>query len=157
MNNRKPNHAPALHRAVLAAILGAGILTTSCTTATGPVKTASALPLLNTQWRLTQLGDEVIENPAGDQAVNFLLQPSSTNLVGFSGCNRMFGRYALEGNSLKFDGLGGTRMFCEGRMQIEQRFLTMFSQAARWEITGSTLRLLDANGKTAATFEAASP
>ena len=157
MKNRKPNHATGLHCAILAAVLGAGILTTSCTTAIEPVKTASALPLLNTQWRLTQLGDEVIGNPAGENAVNFLLQPSSTNLVGFSGCNRMFGRYALEGNSLKFDGLGGTRMFCEGRMQIEERFLAMFSQVARWEITGSTLRLLDANGKTAATFEAASP
>ena len=37
-------------------------------------------------------------------------------------------------------------------MHLEQRFLAMFSQVARWEISGSTLRLLDASGKTAATF-----
>jgi heat shock protein HslJ len=140
---------------LLCSLLGAGILTTSCTTSSKPVKEASALPLLNTEWRLTQLGGEVVDNPAGEHAVNFLLQPSSTNLVGFSGCNRMFGRYALEGASLKFDGLGGTRMFCEARMPLEQKFLAMFSQVTRWEITGSTLRLLDGNGKTAATFEAA--
>ena len=137
---------------LLCAIPAAGFLTTSCATSPDSVKPVSTLPLLNTQWRLTQLGDEVIDNPAGEQAVNFLLQPSSTSLVGFSGCNRMFGRYALEGPSLKFDGLGGTRMFCEARMPLEQRFLAMFSQVAGWEISGSSLRLLDANGKTAATF-----
>ncbi|HEY6124120.1 MAG TPA: META domain-containing protein [Steroidobacteraceae bacterium] len=137
---------------LLCALLGGGILTTSCTTPAEPVNQAATQPLLNTPWRLTQLGGEVIDNPPGNAAVNFLLQPSSTNLVGFSGCNRMFGRYALEGSSLKFDGLGGTRMFCEATMPLEQRFLAMFAQVARWEITGSTLRLLDANGKSAATF-----
>jgi heat shock protein HslJ len=121
------------------------------------VKEAASLPLLNTQWRLTQLGGEVIGNPAGERAVTFLLQPSSTNLVGFSGCNRMFGRYALNGATLKFDGLGGTRMYCEDRMPLEQRYLAMFSQVARWEIVGNVLRLLDENGKTVATFEATLP
>jgi heat shock protein HslJ len=121
------------------------------------VKAASTLPLLNTQWRLTQLGEEVIDNPAGEHAVNFLLQPSSTNLVGFSGCNRMFGRYALDGASLKFDGMGGTRMFCEATMALEQKFLGMFQDAAGWKITGTTLQLLDASGKAVATFEAATP
>jgi len=137
---------------LLCAMAGAGTLTTSCMTSTGPVKAASTQALLGTQWRLTQLGDEVIDNPAGERAVNFLLQPSSTNLAGFSGCNRMFGSYALQGSSLKFDDLGGTRMFCEAQMPLEQRFLAMFAQVSGWEINGSTLRLLDANGKTAATF-----
>jgi heat shock protein HslJ len=139
------------------ALLAAGILTTACSTTSEPVKEAASLPLLNTQWRLTQLGGEVIGNPAGERAVTFLLQPSSTNLVGFSGCNRMFGRYALNGATLKFDGLGGTRMYCEDRMPLEQRYLAMFSQVARWEIVGNVLRLLDENGKTVATFEATLP
>jgi len=155
--NTRLKHLAALPCTIFLAMLGAGILTTSCATSSKPVKEAPALPLLNTQWRLTHLGEEVINNPAGAQAVNFLLQPSSTNVVGFSGCNRMFGRYALEGTLLKFDGLGGTRMFCEGRMQIEERFLTMFSQVARWQIFGSTLRLLDATDKSVATFEASTP
>ena len=137
---------------LLCAMAGVGGLTTGCMTSTGPVKTASPQTLLGTQWRLTQLGDEIIDNPAGERAVNFLLESSSTSLTGFSGCNRMFGRYALEGSSLKFDGLGGTRMFCEAQMPLEQRFLAMFSQVSSWEISGSTLRLLDASGKTAATF-----
>jgi heat shock protein HslJ len=153
MNTHTFRHSALL----LCAVLAAGALTTSCSTTSGPGMETPALPLLNTQWRLTQLGEETVDNPAGERAVNFLLQPSSTNLVGFSGCNRMFGRYALNGATLKFDGLGGTRMFCEGRMPLEQRYLAMFSQVQRWEISGTTLRLLDANDKTAATFAATPP
>lgn len=137
---------------LLCAILGAGTLTTSCTTSGGHVKEASTLPLLNTPWRLTKLGAEVIENPAGERAVNFLLQPSSTNIVGFSGCNRMFGRYALDGPTLKFDGMGGTRMFCQANMELEQKFLAMFQNVAGWKIAGGTLQLLDANATSVATF-----
>jgi heat shock protein HslJ len=157
MKTRTLNYRTVLLWAVPGLILGAGLLTTSCATSSKPVNETATLPLLDTQWRLTQLGGEVIDNPAGAGAVNFLLQPSSTNLVGFSGCNRMFGRYALDGAKLKFDGLGGTRMFCEARMPLEQRFLAMFSEVERWEITGPALRLLDANGKSVATFEATAP
>lgn len=137
---------------LLCGILGASLLTTSCTTSSEPVKEASSQPLLNTPWRLTQLGDEVIENPPGEKAVNFLLQPSSTRFVGFSGCNRMFGQYALEGASLKFDGVGGTRMFCQAQMDLEQRFLAMFGQAIGWKIEGTTLQLVDNTKKAIATF-----
>jgi heat shock protein HslJ len=137
---------------LLCAMAAAGILTTGCMTSSESVKPVSTQTLLGTHWRLTQLGNEVIDNPAGERAVNFVLQSSSTSLAGFSGCNRMFGRYALEGPSLKFDGLGGTRMFCEAQMPLEQRFLAMFSQVSGWEISGTTLRLLDASGKTVAAF-----
>lgn len=148
MNNPVTKHRILL----LCAILGAGILTTSCMTSAAPVKEASTLTLLNTQWRLTKLGDEVVDNAAGERAVHFLLQPSNTNVVGFSGCNRMFGQYALDGASLKFNGLGGTRMFCQGRMELEQKYLAMFGEVAGWKVSGSTLQLLDASAKAVATF-----
>jgi heat shock protein HslJ len=109
--------------------------------------------LLDTQWRLTMLGDETVENPPGERAIHFLLQASNTSLAGFSGCNRMFGRYALDGPSLKFDGLGGTKMFCQPNMELEQRFLGMFQNVASWKITGNTLELLDASGQSVATFD----
>jgi heat shock protein HslJ len=141
----------------LGVILGAGLLTTSCMTSSSPVKESSTLSLLDTQWRLTQLGGEVIDNPPNEREVHFLLQPSNTTLVGFSGCNRMFGQYALDGASLKFNGLGGTRMFCQARMELEQKYLAMFGEVAGWKITGNTLELLDANTKPVATFEGKTP
>ena len=69
----------------------------------------------------------------------------------------MTGRYVLKGAEIGFDQVGSTRMACEGRMDLEQRYLAMFARAARWEITGTTLRLLDISGKTVATFEAPIP
>ncbi|HEU4779151.1 MAG TPA: META domain-containing protein [Steroidobacteraceae bacterium] len=139
---------------LLCVILGAGALTTSCMTSSQPVKEASAQPLLNTQWRLTQLGNEVIDNPPGERAIHVLLQPSSTHLVGFAGCNRMFGSYALEGATLKFNGVGSTRMFCQARMDLEQKFLGTFDRVAGWKIVGNTLQLQDAGAAPVATFEA---
>jgi len=145
-------HAARRAGLLLCGILGAGLLTTSCTTSSEPVDEASTQPLLDTSWRLTQLGGEVIENPPGEKAVNFLMQPSSTKLVGFAGCNRMFGQYALEGASLKFEGLGGTRMFCQESMDLEQKFLAMFERVVGWKIEGTTLQLLDGSEKPIATF-----
>jgi heat shock protein HslJ len=113
---------------------------------------AAAVPLLETPWRLTQLGDQVIDNPAGVGAVAFTLAASNSAVTGNSGCNRMFGHYALEGDLLKFDGLGGTKMACEGRMQLEQSFTNALLSVMRWKITGRTLELLDETGKPVATF-----
>jgi heat shock protein HslJ len=139
---------------LLCVILGAGILTTSCGASSGHVQEAAARPLLDTQWRLTQLGSELIDNPPGERAVHLLLQPSSTHLVGFAGCNRMFGTYALDGASLKFNGVGSTRMFCQESMDIEQKYLGIFERVAGWKIVGNTLQLLDADALPVATFEA---
>ncbi len=126
------------------------------TRASREVATASSVPLADTNWRLTQLGDEMIPVAAGEP-VGMQLQSQNTRVVGFSGCNRMFGAYALDGQSLKFAQVGGTKMACadQGRMRLEQRYLEMFSSAAGWRISGQTLELLDAQGKPVATFVAA--
>lgn len=123
------------------------------------VATASAVPLVNTNWRLTHLGDRVIENPAGGNAVALQLQPTNMRLTGFAGCNRMFGGYLLDADQLKFDQVGATKMACvdESRMKLEQEYFQMLSAVARWKITGSSLELLDAGGGTLATFAAATP
>ena len=143
----------SLRSALLCAAL---LLTAGCAGSlpANEVQQASAATLANTHWRLTQLGNEVIDNPPGGREIFFQLQASSTNVTGHSGCNRMFGRYALEGTSLKFDAMGGTRMACDNRMELEQKFLTMFSQVAGWRIAQNTLELLDGEGKPVATFEA---
>jgi heat shock protein HslJ len=118
------------------------------------VATASSASLIDTQWKLAQLGEEIVTNPPGARAIHLVLQSQNQRVTGFAGCNLMMGRYVLSGDELKFDDMGGTKMFCEGRMEIEQRYLAMFDNVARWKITGNTLALLDADGKSVATFEA---
>jgi heat shock protein HslJ len=79
--------------------------------------------------------------------------------VGFAGCNRMFGGYALEGESLKFAQMGGTKMACldQERMRLEQDYFDMLGRVSRWKISGHTLELLDSGGKPVAAFAAATP
>lgn len=110
--------------------------------------------LVDTSWRLTLLGNEVIDNPPNERAVQFALQSKNLLVTGFAGCNRLMGRYVLAGDRLKFDQLGGTKMFCDGRMELEGKFLGALAQVARWRINGATLELLDADGRTIGTFAA---
>src|SRR5689334_12834947 len=84
------------------------------------VTTAAAVPLLDTHWRLVQLGGEVVDNPAGERDAHLVLTSANSSVAGNLGCNRMFGHYVLENDMLKFDGLGGTKMFCQAKMQLEQ-------------------------------------
>ena len=134
------------------------LLTTSgCTTpASDEVASAATVPLTETTWRLTQLGDQLVDNPPGDGAVSIQLQAENSRVTGFAGCNRMFGDYSLNGEALKFGQVGATKMACleEGRMQLEGRFFETLSQVAGWKITDSTLELLDGGGRTLATFAA---
>ncbi len=147
--------APKTSALLLCAILCVGALTTTgCVANPGPVQDASSQMLVDTHWRLTRLGDEVVENPPGERDVHLTLQQNNLVVTGNSGCNRMFGHYAVNGDSIKFDQMGGTKMFCEARMKLEQQFLGMFEQVAGWKITGKTLELLDTNGKAVAGFEA---
>jgi putative lipoprotein len=121
------------------------------------IRTVTSATLLDTHWRLTRLGAQIIENPVGANAVHISMQSQNMNVTGNSGCNRMFGRYALENDMLKFDGLGGTKMFCEARMELEQRFTNALMSVMRWKITGTTLELLDDRGIAVATFVVSPP
>jgi heat shock protein HslJ len=118
------------------------------------IASAAAVPLLDTHWRLVQLGGALVDNPAGERDAHIILTSSSNSVTGNAGCNRIFGHYALENDRLKFDGLGGTKMFCEARMKLEESFSNALMSVLRWKITGRTLELLDETGKSVATFEA---
>jgi putative lipoprotein len=139
----------------------AGVLTigAGCAAPSPELASASSVPLASTTWRLTQLGGVVVTNPEGASAVNLQLQAQNSRATGFAGCNRMFGGYALSNDTLRFEQMGSTKMACleSSRMQLEQRYLDMFSGVARWKIGGSQLELYDAQGQRLAMFEASSP
>jgi copper homeostasis protein (lipoprotein) len=147
----------ALLLGALAAVLALTIAGCVALPASEPVKTAAAVPLLNTHWRLTHLGGQVVTS-TGANAAGLQLDAQNPRVSGSGGCNRMFGGYLLNGAQLKFDQIGATKMACleEARMKLEQDYFQRLSQVAGWKISGSTLELLDAGGASLATF-AASP
>src|SRR5262245_11617987 len=128
---------PDLRLLVGALLLGACAHDVAPTTPPEPVR--STAQLLNTYWKLTQLGDQVITTPEGAREIHLVLHPENQRVAGFSGCNRMMGGYVLDGDELRFAQMGGTMMACVSGMDIEKQFLAMFSQVARWEISGETL------------------
>jgi len=139
----------ALLLAACASEMSAGGRPPVAATTSTPRPTAQ---LLNTQWKLTQLGEQVITTPQDKREIHFVLHAENPRVSGFSGCNQMMGSYVLEGANLKFEQMAGTMMACVPDMELERKFLAMFAQVAHWEIIGETLRLLDAEGKTLASF-----
>ena len=107
-------------RVIVVALLGSLTTFAACSLVKPPpvIATAAAVPLLDTHWRLVRLGAELVDNPAGARDAHIVLASANNSVAGNLGCNRMFGRYALENDMLKFDGLGGTKMFCEARMKL---------------------------------------
>jgi heat shock protein HslJ len=120
------------------------------------VDDAAAAPLVDTRWQLTQLGEQVITGAPGANAVSLQLQAQNLRLTGFAGCNRMFGGYSLNGDQLKFDQIGATKMACvdEARMRLEQDYFEMLTRVARWKISGNQLALEDSEGAVLGTFVA---
>ncbi len=146
---------------ILSALVSGALLTIlpACASKTAAEKPMqSGAMLVDTYWKLGQIGDRVITTPQGAREIYFTMESDNQRVAGFSGCNRMMGAYALNGSQLKFDQMAGTKMACPGTaMETENEFLAIFPRVAKWEISGQTLRLLDDGGKTLATFQARAP
>ncbi len=111
-----------------------------------PGNPAQTRTLENQAWILTQLGDQTLDSKMR-QVPYIELLAKDKRVAGSGGCNRIMGGYQLAGDTLKFDKMAGTMMFCEGVMDNEQRFLKALSEVQRWSIEGDTLLLQDANQK----------
>lgn len=64
-------------------------------------------------------------------------------LLGNAGCNRLFGKFAIKGKSLKFSEIGTTKMFCtEGNtMRTERAFLNVLNKTTSFKKNGNMLKL----------------
>jgi heat shock protein HslJ len=142
-----------LHHVLICGVLALSACANDVAPTTPATPTRSTAELLNTYWKLTQLGDQVINTPAGAREIHVVLQSENQRVAGFSGCNRMMGSYVLDGAKIRFEQMAGTLMACVPDLELERKFLAMFALVAGWEISGETLRLLDSQGKALANFE----
>ena len=58
-----------------------------------------------------------------DQGLELIFDATTSRLNGSTGCNKVFGNFVQDASSLKIEALGSTKMFCEGRMELERQFL----------------------------------
>lgn len=115
-----------------------------------PVGTA---PLENTDWTLVALRGKALEPAASQRPPELVLQSSQRRLAGSGGCNRLAGRYALEGDRLTLGQAASARVACPHGMAQEQAYLDALAAVARWRIDNQRLALLDARGSVLAEFE----
>jgi heat shock protein HslJ len=116
-----------------------------------PAATAAA-PLRETYWKLVQLGDKPVTAADMQQEANLVFDADGNRVTGSSGCNRLVGTYAVDGRSLRFNGVAGTRMACMRGMETETVFLGVLDKVRGWRIIGQQLEVEDGNGKLLARF-----
>ena len=130
---------------LLAATLG-------CASAGG----APAPKLEDTTWQLVDVAGARV--PEGARPPSLTLQSAEHRVVGFAGCNRLFGDYRADGRSLRFTALGSTKMACRGPvMELEKQFLDALGRAKAYAISGGTLELRDEDTILASLRAAAAP
>ena len=116
---------------------------------------ASTTPeLRGTYWKLVALGAMPITAADTAREPHIILQADTSRVNGSGGCNRMFGGYQLNGNSLTFSAIASTKMACPSGMETETAFLPALQRVARWRITGQQLELSDSAGALVARFDA---
>lgn len=87
--------------------------------------------VMGKELKVISLNDKTIEN----QKLTMTIAVDEGMVNGFSGCNRYFGEYSLEGKTIRFSNIGKTKMYCESTMKIETSFLKALENCTFFEIS----------------------
>lgn len=103
--------------------------------------TGNLAQLTANKWQLKEMsvGNKKAVLPERVPSVEFA---DSNAMYGFSGCNRFFGKYTTEGNTIKIEPGGSTMMACPN-LQFEDQFMKVFAQMTSYSITNKELKLTD--------------
>ena len=71
--------------------------------------------------------------------------PETAAVGGSSSCNKIFGSYTAQGDSLSFSAMGATKMYCDGKMQAEKDFMQALQAVNKYRIKGDQIQLLQDN------------
>ena len=71
---------------------------------------------LTGDWDIRQIGDTLVTSDR-PYRLNF----TNGQMTGFAGCNRLFGGYTVENDTLTFGSIGATRMACAGQSGADER------------------------------------
>ena len=105
-------------------------------------------------WKLVSYGDASNPTPA-IQNVDTLIRFESNGQVGGNvGCNSFGGNYEMSGDTIAFNSIISTMMFCEGASAQETAVLGIFSDNVKLPVhlNGDTVTITSANGDSAVTL-----
>lgn len=103
----------------------------------------SGTEILDREWLFVEAAGVPIEaDQNAERAASLTLSSEDSRAAGSSGCNRMMGGFTLDGSSIRFEAVAGTRMACpEPQMEVETNVHAALEAARSWEIQGDTLIL----------------
>jgi heat shock protein HslJ len=136
---------------LLAAVVLCGVGAAAAQPAATPAK-----PLVGTYWKAVELAGKPVPAPSAPREAHLEFQANG-RVSGADGCNSVTGGYALNGDSLTFGQLAGTRMACIGTGETERAFHDALQATSAWNITGDRLELMNAAGAKLAVFQARTP
>lgn len=117
----------------------------------------ASVALTQTWWRLVEIvGDAQPPGPAAAQAqpAHLVLDALDAGVKGSGGCNRLSGRYVLQGASLRFEALSSSLRLCLDGGLREPEFFARLAQVASYWQTGRVLELRGPGGQPLLRFEA---
>ncbi|MDI3286679.1 META domain-containing protein [Polyangium sp. 15x6] len=118
-----------------------------------PAAANEANILTNTRWELeSMIEGRMVWEPSGRTDVTLEFQADG-KATGRAPCNYYFASYTVEGNTLSMSSAGSTRMWCEGVMEQEGRYLRALALANTFELVGDELRIVYGNGQGTLIFE----
>lgn len=111
---------------------------------------------VESNWRVESLhsdGNEIAVPADHDATLAFL---KDSKIAGDSGCNKFFGDFKADKNSLSFSNMGSTRMMCP-EMQFENAYMKGLAEVGSYKISGGRLMLLDNSGEIIAVLSQIEP
>lgn len=118
------------------------------------VKPKSDASLVETYWKLTELGGKPWQSKKGVREIHIILKQKDSRVQGFLGCNTCSGSYELkEGNRISFKNVAITLMACPD-MTMEDELKKVLERTDNYSISGDKLSLNKARMAPLARFEA---
>ncbi len=113
-------------------------------------------PLEGTEWRLVEVGGQSAVPGLRDRAAAVTFTREGGGVHGSSGINSFFGPYSVDGETLRIENLGMTRMAGPPElMKQESAFVAALHAARKWKVHGNSLELIDEKGVVIARLRAA--
>jgi heat shock protein HslJ len=131
---------------------------TACRASGVPSPTDFRHAVAGVDWQLVELRGQPAPLGAGDRPATMRFDPDSARISGFSGCNRYFGTYTLDGDTpaIAFGAVGMTKMACAQGMELETQVGEIFRRATRYSLSDGRLTLSDGTSALAS-FARSSP
>lgn len=106
------------------------------------------VPVLEGDFRIVQVGDLQIDDP--EMRMSFKLEDARMN--GHAGCNGFSAGYLQNDSSLSFSRPISTKMYCEGKMEVEDRLFELLDAVSAVRSSNGRIELHSTDNKTLITL-----